>query len=247
MLHITLPLLAALTPLTQIEPTDQELSAFAATVAGALDQLQEAPTTSVLHLLGASSTEAMVDWSPLCERGHKLVLVGPNINEQARACVTAVAGLWSTELLADHPHGAPDVIVLLNADLYMCEWRRTLAQLLQLRKPVVLTVYCAYEGAAMDRLLKWPEVEFAPAQVAQCDRATQQIYGSLLGEAHSAPHVGVVPQVRTLWDLAPNPHAHAPPKESGCRADSESHGVRNAYWMAFMGSGSPATEGKGEL
>jgi hypothetical protein len=51
--------------------------------------------------------------------------------------------------------------MLHNADLYMCPWRRTLAELLQSGTPVVVTMYCEFEGAAMERLFKWPEIEFA--------------------------------------------------------------------------------------
>ena len=233
---------ASLTPLTQIEPTNIELDAFAATVEGALAKLQAPTRRSTVHILGASATEAAVDWSRLCESGHTLVLVGPKVAEVdgGAECVTTIAGLYSRELVRTSPD--PDALVLLNADLYMCEWRRTLAELLQRHTPIVLTIYCEYEGAAMDRLLRWPEVEFAPAQIAQCDDVTRQIYGSLGARTLDTTDVGRVPDVRTLWPLAPNPHAHAAPKESGCRADSEAHGVRNAYWMAFAGAA--ATGGK---
>ena len=34
----------------------------------------------------------------------------------------------------------PDLIMLHNADLYMCTWRRTLAEMLQQRRPVVVSI-----------------------------------------------------------------------------------------------------------
>ena len=35
--------------------------------------------------------------------------------------------------------------------------------------PIVLTMYCEFEGAAMERLFNWPEIEFAPATLARAD------------------------------------------------------------------------------
>ena len=46
--------------------------------------------------------------------------------------------------------------------------------------------------------------------------------------------MGGVPPATALWDFEPNPHAHEPPRE--CYS-STTHGVRNAYWMAFTGQG----------
>ena len=72
------------------------------------------------------------------------------------------------------PHaarGVPDAFVLFNADLYMPIWRRTLAELVRSALPVVLTVYCTYEAHKVERILKWPEVEYTAAALAAGDAA----------------------------------------------------------------------------
>jgi hypothetical protein len=119
---------AALTPLTEIKPSPIELNAFAATVLGALGRLQLTASKPVIHLLGASDVEAAVDWSPLCEIGATLVMVGPKTMSRVQDdCVLTVKGLYSTQLMesAMQPPtrfgssaSDPDVFILLNADLY---------------------------------------------------------------------------------------------------------------------------------
>ena len=122
----------ALTPLTDVELTATEGEAFVATLQGALDKL--APATRVVHILGASKVEDAVDWSPLCAStpAPTLVLVGPQVVERpVRDCVYTVKGLYSrdTVLRALGPALAtPDAVMLHNADLYTCPWRRTLAE-----------------------------------------------------------------------------------------------------------------------
>eukprot|EP01051_Picozoa_sp_SAG22_P000730 SAG22_NODE_22_length_31438_cov_47.016529_14_plen_176_part_00 len=144
-------------PLTEIAPTAVELSAFADTAVGALAKLElPAAALPVVHVLGASAVEDAVDWSLLCERGAKVHLVGPQAvvpraaDKGGSSCVAAVEGLYSKELVKDLP--PPDVVLLHNADVYMPYWRRTLAELLQLRVPIVLTMYCEYEVPASANL-----------------------------------------------------------------------------------------------
>ena len=290
-------LAGALTPLTEIAPSESELSAFAATVSGALKKLGLGPRRGknarakrrrlglpfvtrklnpVVHLIGASKVEAAVDWQPVCGKaeadgGAKILLVGPQavvpvVTEdnnspppppQDRAvqhtdtdgCVKTVHGLYSRDLvrtaLAKGGGGSsggaladPDVIILHNADLYMSYWRRTLAELLHSGKSVVLTLYCEDEGAKMERLLKWPEVEFSATALAQCDSQNKQLWPDQL---EPVGDVGNVPEPRILWGFQPNPHSHKP--ASDCYSGKE-HGVRNAYWMAFTGAPAPAITGE---
>ena len=152
------PAVSPTTPLTEIDPVDVELRAFAATVDGALAKLDIRSGTPVVHVVGASSVEAAVDWSAVCAKhpaGAAFVLVGPQAVppsvEAADGCtVDVVKGMYSENLMLaelgpDHPAVLPDMIMLHNADIYMPYWRRTLAELLRLAVPVVLTVYCEYE------------------------------------------------------------------------------------------------------
>jgi hypothetical protein len=148
---------ASLTSLTEINATTVELEAFAATVAAALVKIGGLETP-VVHIVGASAVEAAVNWAPLCQTGASLVLLGPQALPPAPAaagtsggaadCVTTIQGLYSISAIQAvlGPRAAqPDMIMLHNADVYMPYWRRTLAELLQIRKPIVLTVYCEYE------------------------------------------------------------------------------------------------------
>ena len=126
---------------------------------------------------------------------------------------------------------SPDLIVGFNLDAYMPYWRRTVADLLQARAPVVVTFYCAYEGYKFDRVLKWPEIEFSEKgfRAAPAAQAERQI-----GE-------GDVPEATFLWKFQPNPHAHAEPVN--CYTDAvmkgEQHGVRNSFWVSFQGQAAP--------
>lgn len=246
------PTTSALTPLTDIKPTDAELDAFASTVVGALAKLGRdvRSKTPVIHVVGASAVEEAVDWRPVCQAGASVVLVGPQVVEQREAgspprpeCVAVVRGLYSRDLVKAALGGRdagdagarlakPDLLVLLNADLYMTYWRRTLAELLQIGRPVVVTMYCEYEGALMERLFNWQEMEFTADALAQCDSAVHQAFGSAHAAEHSQAGGGYVPEARTLWEFEANPHAHEVPRE--CYSGS-AHGTRNGHWMAFTG------------
>ena len=84
----------------------------------------------------------------------------------------AVRGLYSANLvrasLGDAAAAEPDAFLLLNADAYMPYWRRTLAGLLQSGKPIVLTLYCQYEGAS--------NCFGVPELVGFCNPAVYNIY-----------------------------------------------------------------------
>ena len=254
----------SLQPMTSIEPTAVELDAFATTVVGAVQKLQlddwraGASAAPVIHVLGASAVEAAVDWSPLCRAGASVVLVGPQAIAVSEGgpdtdCVSVVKGLYSGALvrstLGDGSAATtPDAVVLLNADLYMPYWRRTLAELLQLRRPVVMTMYCMFEGAEMERLFRWQEDEFTEEAFASCDAMVHQSFDGH-AEGHTgaggkgvAAGVGKVPPALMLWEFEENPHAHEAPRD--CYS-GQTHGVRNSYWMAFTGSPSAAVAGGG--
>jgi hypothetical protein len=106
----------------------------------------------VVHVVGASSVEAAVDWTAVCLTGATVVLLGPEAvpltQSGAGDCVLVVPGVFSRTLVASSSDpavaavGIPDVFVLLNCDLYHIQWRRSLAELLLTRKPVALTTYC---------------------------------------------------------------------------------------------------------
>lgn len=159
----------------------------------------------VIHIVGASEVEQEIEWASLCDLGAAVVLVGPTVvphrstkpklNEshsysdskrKGENCVSAIKGLYSHAAvrrariqgqLARH-EVKPDVFILHNADLYMCTWRRTLAELLQNGAPVILTMYCEFEGASMQRLFKWPEREFSAEALNSCDSMVQRAFGS---------------------------------------------------------------------
>ena len=142
------PSLAPSTPLTEIAPDAEELQAFATTLSGALRRLRAeggglAAAAPVVHVVGASSVEAAVDWGSVCTATDgggcncSLVLAGPQAEppSQQLPCVRAVPGLWSRQLLRSTDTPPPDVVLLHNADLYMIHWRRTLAEMLQVGSP----------------------------------------------------------------------------------------------------------------
>lgn len=229
----------ALTPLTRIQPTLVELAAFSSTVLGILARLKlDKP---VIHLVGASDVEAAVDWSDVCATGATLVLVGDKAVQRRRTdddCVVTVRALYRKQSVIDALQppsrvgaraASADVFILLNADLYMCVWRRALAEMLHAGKPIVLTAYCAYEGSEMQRLLQSPSVEFGDARIAHCDAEVARLWPSFAAP-YNAAAVGRVPPVRTLWSFEANPNAHAAPRDC-----THQHGVRNAHWMAFQG------------
>jgi hypothetical protein len=129
-------------------------------------------------------------------------------------------------------------VVALNCDIYHIQWRRSLAELLRLGKPVVATFYCQFEGAEMVRLMRWSEMEFSDNALAHCDAVARGAHGDSmaagLGDAKKSS--SPVPEFRELWKFERNPHAHEAPRE--CYSLT-THGVRNAHWMAFSGDVSP--------
>ena len=178
---------ASPTPLTEIAPVDVELQAFAATVDGALRKLELSTAAPVVHIVGASGVEDAVDWSAVCAKhpGARLVLVGPQAvrendlkvaryEETTDSCtVDVVSGMYSealmlAELGSDHPATLPDMIMLHNADIYMPYWRRTLAELLRVAVPVVLTVYCEFEVQPPDQPRCRSPPGFARLMVLDC-------------------------------------------------------------------------------
>eukprot|EP00039_Didymoeca_costata_P013600 m.209829 g.209829 ORF g.209829 m.209829 type:complete len:151 (-) comp15819_c0_seq20:1594-2046(-) len=127
-----------------------------------------------------------------------------------------------------------DIFMLHNADLYMPYWRRTLAEILLSRKPIVLTTYCEFEGHKMNRMFKWHETEFSSKTLQRCDQYVENVFGSDLAQTHIREEIRNVPRAKIIWDFQQNPFAHAPPRN--CYGGTE-HGVRNSYWMSFKGEG----------
>ena len=227
-------------PLTTIAPTPIERSAFRATVEGGLQRLQT--PVKVVHLIGASDVEASVDWLPLCQKyGVTFLLVGPKliestVNNKADHCVHYLTNLYTKEALADSQLDSslltPDLLVGLNVDIYMIYWRRTLGEMLQTGKPIIVTVYCGYEGHKLVRLMKWKEQSFSPQALLQCDGFNKRT-------PSGADRAAVLdtPEIVTLWEFEPNPHAHAKPKNCYGKAimEGKDHGVRNSFWIGFQG------------
>ena len=228
---------AALPPLTTIEATADERAAFRETLVGALKRVhgRKESYTSVVHVVGASEVEASIDWTPLCNLGVNLLLVGPKIDPGSVTgtnCVSAVRALYSraaVETSGKVPPTMihPDLIIGFNLDIYMPYWRRTVADLLQSRTPVVVTMYCAYEGYKFDRFLKWPEVEFS----------TKGFLAAPAAQAELNVGDGPIPAFENLWKFQPNPHAHANPVNCYSQAvmKGELHGTRNSFWVSFRG------------
>lgn len=194
---------ASLVPLTEIKAEPVELDAFAATLVGALEKL--GLNNPIVHMIGTSDVEHAVDWSPACEMGATILMVGPNavLHRAAGSCVTAIKGVYSKEVVeaaADPSQLEPDVFMLHHADIYTCSlWRRTLSKLLNTGKPIVLTVYCEFEGAAMDRIFRWWDEELSPQRVTKCSGGISE-------------SDGVIHKPTKLWGFQRNPHAHAPPR-----------------------------------
>ena len=229
----------ALKPLTEIPPSHTELRAFPATVVGALAKLRGLVGVSsqpVVHVIGASSVEASVDWAPVCESGASVVLVGPQLESKAPTqggCVTSVQGLYSVEAIRAARQPEPDAVILFNSDMYMPYWSRTLADLLRQAIPVVVTMYCQYEGAKLETLLKWADVELTPEKLARADVSVRSHpVHARFAEGHASAGDGGVPEIETLWSFEANPHAHDKPKN--CYHQGQ-HGTRNGYWLSFSG------------
>ena len=158
---------ATVTPPTEFL-AKAEGDSFVATLRGALDKLSpswrrcRSVGCRVVHLLGASEAEDLVDWSSLCEMANppSLVLIGPQVVErQTGSCVHSLKGLYSHDKVhkrhkAVPALSTPDLIPIYNADLYSCPWRRTLVELLQSGRPVVLTTYCENEDGRRTFLIQ---------------------------------------------------------------------------------------------
>lgn len=246
-----------LTPLTMIEPSSEELAVFSTTLLGALAKVRgpglEAPS---IHVVGASRVEHLVDWSPICRDGARITLIGPQVEPlekmvgspvvprhglPGQECVTVLRGLYSRQFVLSalgdrHPGAVPDMAIAFNADVYMHYWRRTLAELLQARIPVVITCYCEYEGGEITRLLDAPAAAFSSSALAEGDAYIRKRYRGDADE-HLTSALHAVPLAKTLWAFQPSPHAHLPPRS--CLQDETgeyAHGVRNSFWMAFRGA-----------
>ena len=235
-------------PLTDISATPEELAAFVQTVEGTIAKLK-LKTKSVVHILGASDVEANVKWQDLCVKfGISFVLVGPKLQVgEHTSCTTYIPTLYNQKFLQQglqqSPHLiSPDLVLGFNLDIYMIYWRRTLAELLQLRKPVVVTMYCSYEGHKLVRLMKWSEREFTLQTFEACDRHNNRNNNNnsaLAINMHSSKiEPTAIPEIVTLWEFEPNPHAHAPPKNcySDAIMEGREHGVRNSFWIGFKGA-----------
>ena len=253
----------ALTPLTEIMPDTEELSVFPATLRAAVTKAGVMSLTgSVVHIMGATSVEDAVDWSALCADGLTLVLAGPQVHPLAKMvkgqeivqrkkpgqeCVTVVRGLYSVGVVRDalgarHAAANPDVIVAFNADVYKEYWRRTLADLLLIRKPVIVTMYCEYEGAELSSVLGDPSA----FSVSAMDEGDAYIRKRYRGDADDflalTPAAAPLPTARMLWQFERNPNAHQPPVD--CLAKPYRHGVRNSFWTAFVGEIAVAGDAK---
>jgi hypothetical protein len=240
---------ATVTPPTEFDLAKAEGDSFVATLRAALDKLSPSwmtlPQRRVVHLLGASEAEDLVDWSSLCKMANppSLVFIGPQVVErQTGSCVHTLKGLYSHDKVhkAVPALSTPDLILIYNADLHMCPWRRTLVELLQSGRPVVLTTYCEHEGAMMQRLFRSPDLfdpELVPAALESCDAIVRHlpVYG-IHAEDHATVGRGLVPWARELWPIEANPNAPLPPLEDGDCS------VRNSYWMAFHGAAASAKE-----
>jgi hypothetical protein len=240
-----------LQPLTEVAPDAEELAVFVSTLSAVLKKL--APQKPVVHLVGASRVEDMVDWTALCSDGATLVLTGPQVeplakmvkgravvprNRTGQACVIVIRGLYSRGFVrealgGDHPAVEPHIVMLYNADVYMHYWRRTLAELIIIRTPVIITMYCEYEGAELMNLLEAPATAFSADALTNCDEYIRKRYRGDADEFLGwTPVARPLPSVRMLWHFGRNPHA---PSSVDCLAKPYRHGTRNSYWVAFTG------------
>lgn len=130
---LILGLTAGLQPLTEIKPDAQELAVFPSTLRAALKKAApDAPLQgTVIHVVGATLVEDLADWSPLCEDGATIVLVGPQVepmqvmlkgreiverDRSGQHCVTVIRGLYSRGFLRQalgngHPATDPDAVI----------------------------------------------------------------------------------------------------------------------------------------
>lgn len=244
----------ALDPLTQIEPDAAELGVFPITLSAALARAGVLPDKSVIHVVGATSVEDSVDWSSFCQKGASVVLVGPQVapigkfvkgaavlprEKLGQECVTVVRGLYSRGVLRaalgdQHEAVEPDMVIVFNADVYMDYWRRTLGELLQIRKPVVVSMYCEYEGGEITKVFDADDAFAASALEAGDEYIRKRYRGDANADLDATLLTDPMPQAQILWAFERNPHAHLPPQD--CLAKPYRHGVRNSFWMAFVGA-----------
>lgn len=154
-------------PLTKIQATQIELKVFPSTLLSAIQKLgQTALPINVIHVIGASDVEASIDWSPVCQKNIHIVLIGPKAtaltsqNIATTNCTTVVVSKYSRSIVAQelatetHLHN-PSLVIGFNVDIYMPYWKDTMVDIVHSGVPVVVTLYCQYEGAKLARLLKW--------------------------------------------------------------------------------------------
>ena len=117
---------ATVTPPTEFDLAKAEGDSFVATLRAALDKLSPSwmtlPQRRVVHLLGASEAEDLVDWSSLCKMANppSLVFIGPQVVErQTGSCVHTLNVLYSHDKVhkAVPDMSTPDLILIYNADL----------------------------------------------------------------------------------------------------------------------------------
>ena len=254
----------ALTPLTEIQASEEELNVFPLTMRAALSRAGIKLSGAIVHVMGASDVEDAVDWSILCRDGLTIVLVGPQVAPLAKMvrgeevvarkrtgqeCVQVIRSLYSVDVVKDalgtegSAAADPDLVIAFNADVYQEYWRRTLASLMLLRIPVAVTFYCEYEGGELSKVLDKPISAFSADAMDTGDGYIRKRYRGdadhFLALTLAAP-AAQLPAARSLWQFEPNPNAHRPPID--CLAKPYRHGVRNAFWTAFIGAVAPVRE-----
>ena len=216
---------------------------------------------TVVHLLGATDdAEGSLDWvrqaAPEACDGTVLVLVGPQLsvhsgNDDDEDMATGgiseggcakrrVRGLYSDAVLRTglekNPRlRRPDLILIFNADLYSCPWRRTLIHLVMpvpsadgvggSSPPVVLTTTFQGEAEAVARLLFETTAVDLLSSVTECDALVHELYPAAATAAVPALHVGdggaLVSGPISYWASEPVPS----------EAGEQTHG--NWQWMSF--------------
>jgi len=138
-------------------------------------------------------------------------------------------------------------VFAFNADVYMHYWRRTLASLLSTRTPVVVTMYCEYEGGELSKvLLDDPASYFSESALEEADAYVRNRYrGDADYSLLLTPVARPLAPTRVLWAFERNPSAHLPPVD--CLAKPYRHGVRNSFWMAFASAAPVPDVSKVEL
>ena len=216
--------LACVALLAQLAVTHayNDLPSYPRTISAAMDKLHEhVPKNRKLsvHVVGSSiDVEALVKWD--CDKVD-ILLVGVDMekHEPDQPCVKSHTGMYSISATGGKK---PDLIWVVNSDLYACPWRRSLWDMIASRVPVLATYYDGYEGEIVARWFKERHDHFSPESIAECDALTVDIHDpdhAVNHEKHtsvdSTKHAANV-----IWSVEPNPHKT---------------GERNAFWMAFKG------------